>query len=55
VRFFFCKTLLTVNICVDFSKFNVKRQTTSYKLIIYIKINKVKSYFFLKVGKELVI
>jgi hypothetical protein len=30
---------LTINICVNSLKVSVKRQTTDYKLIIYIKIN----------------
>jgi hypothetical protein len=46
---------LTVNIYVDSPEFSVKRQTTGYKLVICIKINKIKSYFFLKVCKELII
>jgi hypothetical protein len=46
---------LTVNTCVNSPKFGVKRQTTGYKLVIRIEINKVKSYSFLKVGEELVI
>jgi hypothetical protein len=40
---------------VNSLKFGVKRQTTGRELVIYIKINKVRSYSFLKVGKELVI
>jgi hypothetical protein len=47
--------LLTVNIYINFLKFSVKRQTISYKFVICIKINKIKSYFFLKVYKKLVI
>jgi hypothetical protein len=46
---------LTVNIYVNSLEFGVKRQTTGYKLVIRIEINKVKSYSFLKVGKELVV
>jgi hypothetical protein len=42
-------------VCVDSPEFGVKRQTTGYKLVIRIKINKVRSYSFLKVGEELVI
>jgi hypothetical protein len=53
--FSFNKTFLTVNIYVNSPEFGVKRQTTGRKLIIYIKINKIKSYSFLKVNKELVI
>jgi hypothetical protein len=55
VGFSFREALLTVNTCVDSPEFGVKRQTTGYKLVIRIKINKVRSYFFLKVCKELVI
>jgi hypothetical protein len=55
VRFSFYKTLLIVNIYVNSLKFGVKRQTIGHKLVIRIKINKVRSYFFLKVNKELVI
>jgi hypothetical protein len=47
--------LLTVNIYVNSSEFGVKRQIIGRELIICIKINKIKSYSFLKVGKELVI
>jgi hypothetical protein len=46
---------LTVNIYVNSLEFGVKRQTTDRELVIYIKINKIRSYFFLKVSKELVI
>jgi hypothetical protein len=46
---------LTVNIYVNSLKFDVKRQTIGRKLVIYIKINKIKSYSFLKVCKKLVI
>ena len=46
---------MTVNTYVNSLEFSVKRQTTGYKLIIYIKINKVRSYSFLKVNKKLVI
>jgi hypothetical protein len=55
MRFFFYKALLTVNIYVNSSEFSIKRQTISYKLVIRIKINKIKSYSFLKVCKELVV
>jgi hypothetical protein len=40
---------------VNSSEFGVKRQTIGYKLVIRIKINKIRSYSFLKVSKELVI
>jgi hypothetical protein len=40
---------------VNSSEFGVKRQTTGCELVIRIKINKIRSYFFLKVDKELVI
>jgi hypothetical protein len=46
---------LTVNTYVNSLKFGVKKQITSYKLVVRIKINKVRSYSFLKVGKELII
>ena len=46
---------MTVNTCVNSSEFGVKRQTIDCELVIYIKINKVKSYSFLKVCEELVI
>jgi hypothetical protein len=55
VGFSFCKALLTVNMCVDSLEFGVKRQTTGHELVIRIKINKVRSYSFLKVCEELVI
>jgi hypothetical protein len=46
---------LTVNVCVNSLEFDVKRQTTGRELVICIKINKIRSHFFLKVCKELVI
>jgi hypothetical protein len=46
---------LTINTYVNSLEFNIKRQTTGHELVICIKINKVKSYSFLKVDKELVI
>jgi hypothetical protein len=46
---------LTINICVNSLEFGVKRQTIGRELVIRIKINKVRSYSFLKVDKELVI
>jgi hypothetical protein len=55
VRFSFCEALLTVNVCVDSSEFGVERQTTGCELVIRIKINKVRSHSFLKVGGELVV
>jgi hypothetical protein len=51
----FARRFLTVNTCVNSPEFGVKRQTTGYKLVIHIKINKVRSYSFLKVGKKLII
>jgi hypothetical protein len=41
--------------CVNSPEFGVKRQTIGCELVIRIKINKVRSYSFLKVSKELVI
>jgi hypothetical protein len=55
VRFSFRETLLTVNIGVDSPEFGVERQTTGRELVVRIKINKVRSHSFLKVGKELVV
>jgi hypothetical protein len=46
---------LTVNTYVDSLEFSVKRQTTGRELVICIKINKIRSYSFLKVCEELVI
>ena len=46
---------MTVNTCVNSPEFSVKRQIIGYKLVVRIKINKVKSYSFLKVSKKLVI
>jgi hypothetical protein len=46
---------LTVNTCVNSPEFSVKRQTTGRELVIRIKINKIRSYSFLKVSEELVI
>jgi hypothetical protein len=46
---------LTVNTCVNSPEFGVKRQTTGRELVIRIKINKVRSHSFLKVGEELVV
>ena len=53
--FSFYKALLTVNTYVNSLEFSVKRQIIGYKLVVRIKINKVKSYSFLKVSEELVI
>ena len=47
--------LLTVNTYVNSPEFGVKRKTTDYKLVIRIKINKIRSYSFLKVCEKLVI
>jgi hypothetical protein len=55
VGFFFREALLTVNTCVNSLEFSVKRQITGHKLVIRIKINKVRSYSFLKVCGELVV
>jgi hypothetical protein len=44
-----------VNTCVNSPEFNVKRQTTGRELVVCIKINKIRSYSFLKVCKELVV
>jgi hypothetical protein len=44
-----------VNIYVNSPEFGVKRQTTGRELVIRIKINKVRSYSFLKVSKKLVV
>jgi hypothetical protein len=41
--------------CVNSLEFGVKKQTTGRELVVRIKINKVRSYSFLKVGEELVI
>jgi hypothetical protein len=41
--------------CVNFPEFGVKRQTTGRELVVRIKINKIRSYSFLKVSKELVV
>jgi hypothetical protein len=46
---------LTVNTCANSPEFGVKREITGRELVIYIKINKIRSHSFLKVGKELVI
>jgi hypothetical protein len=46
---------LTVNTCVNSLEFGVKRQITGRELVIRIKINKIRSHSFLKVGKELVV
>jgi hypothetical protein len=46
---------LTVNTCVDSPEFGVEKQTTGRELVIRIKINKIRSYSFLKVSKELVV
>jgi hypothetical protein len=46
---------LTVNAYVNSPEFDVKRQTTGRELVIRIKINKIRSYSFLKVCEELVI
>ena len=44
-----------VNTYVNSPEFGVKRQTTGHELVIRIKINKVRSYSFLKVSEKLVI
>jgi hypothetical protein len=41
--------------CVNSPEFGVERQTTGCELVIRIEINKIKSYFFLKVSEEFVI
>jgi hypothetical protein len=46
---------LTVNTYVNSLEFGVKRQTIGRELVVRIKINKIRSYFFLKVYKKLVI
>jgi hypothetical protein len=47
--------LLTVNTYVNSPEFGVKRQTTGRELVVYIKINKIRSHFFLKVSKKLIV
>jgi hypothetical protein len=46
---------LTVNTYVNSPEFSVKRQTTGRELVVRIKINKVRSHSFLKVGEKLVV